>query len=1051
MSRDNGVHLALAALGVLAAAGIANNRRKGRPLLTGSTNRHSHHEGSCSHCGIEIKGSMAVKDSRLDDLGSPPEWASTTLFFSRVADRQGFLVPYDVSKRIASKADMEKCKAEAMKEFDGLMTKSLPKLVEALKFYFRATNTGAKEYLESRQGSMSQIQGLSLPILKQQVLSIQGQRSFDDLLAGVVASISSEVDDEKAKADYQREMVKAGNKVFAKSPLGNKSLDLYNIAKDKYGLWTTSFQESTQKGQRGELLTRDAMRLIFYGEYKAASSTKWVQGSTFNKAERANMLQARRLDGFVLPGNGSLTALTEAGSQQLRNAVEVKPADPSDIAQLQISFVYCVVDYMRNLYAKRVWCLKVLGKMKAQRIKAATDRNERRMVVSETGMRRQGERALYADTVFKLALPGYRDKARSMKECERTLRGRFSPEVYCHVVSQVDAPVNEELSIKEDKREGVQKIESGSPTLHLYDKDNTRMTMWWVSKNATLGFDLGRSDVPLLTETSKMGSPSFSLPAYTSTTGGTCPAAEYADTRLTALAGLRGRETVICKTCYALTAGYAYPNVMTDAAARKQWVDSWARKGGAGAKVGGDLLALMLASYSLYSSGGDRKSQEIGVKKNGKLTYRLRGKLAPMTATKLNIKDYKKSPRSEVLEAPEDINGLPLIEKAKDGKLAGFFRLHDSGDLYSSEYTQAWFYAAKMMPNVYIWIPTRTWASKKPTPQKGLQGFAATWHAAWMDGKMANELEKFWTTRGLSWSTKKGSKSRQLLKQTLANPLSVRAKAVLGIPLAKGDDPEGAPGELSLLDWYADDSCGEVVLPRYLKSNGGAVGMVKPNGKVDVYKRLVEFSMLPNVAVRPSAIYIKEYPDDPVTIPNLPGMSAGSGVARKYNPEAAKALEDLKRVVSQKRSAFARLKDIASLDAVIRTARGQALTQAQAQAQALLMNTSKTVSGRAAYFDKPIGKVMTAFKTADNKRSKDTLKYPKVGMDPSFPNDPVYNQLPKAVKKRTGNRPAQLAYQCPVYSTQMVGGKEKEAKSCHEANCRACWVLRDLPITYGAH
>ena len=94
---------------------------------------------------------------------------------------------------------------------------------------------------------------------------------------------------------------------------------------------------------------------------------------------------------------------------------------------------------------------------------------------------------------------------------------------------------------------------------------------------------------------------------------------------------------------------------------------------------------------------------------------------------------------------------------------------------------------------------------------------------------------------------------------------------------------------------------------------------------------------------------------------------------------------------------------------------------------------------------------MSAFKTADNNRKKENLKYPKVGMDPSFPNDPVYNQFPNAVKDRTGKRPAQLAYQCPVYSTQMVDGKEKEAKSCHEANCRACWVLRDLPITYGAH
>lgn len=1036
MSRDNGVHLALAALGVLAAAGIANNRRKGQPLLTGSTNRHSHHEGSCSHCGIEIKGSMAVKDSRLDDLGSPPEWASTTLFFSRVADRQGFLVPYDVSKRIATPERKDKVKAAAGEEFDRLMNQSLPQLIKALRFYFQATTAGTAEYLAGR-GSMSQHQGISIPILKKQVISIQGQRSFDDLLSGVVSSISSEVDAEKAKADYQRKTVIAGNKVFAQSPLGRESLRLYNIAKDDYGLWATSFKEASEKGQRGELLSRDAMRLIFYGEYKASTSTKWVRfkGSNPSEADREKMLEARRLNDFKLPGDGSLAALKSAGTQMGRMGMEVKRADPNNIRELQTSFVYCVVDYMRSLYTKRVWCLEVLGALSNADIKAATQRSKRRVIFSERGMRRQGERALYADTVFKLALPGYRDKARSMEECERTLTGRFSAEVKGLVVSQVDAPVNEELSIKEDKREGVQKIESGSPTLHLYSQDNTRMTMWWLTKNATLQFELGRSDVPLLTETSKMGSPSFSLPAYTAATGGTCPAASFADTRLTALAGIRGRDTVICKTCYALTSGYAYANVMTDAAARKQWVNSWPEnRGGPGAEVGGQLLALMLASYSLYSTGGDRKYQEIGVKKEGRITYRSRNKLVPMTATKLNIKDYKKAARSKARENPAGINGLPLIEKAKEGKIAGFFRLHDSGDLFSSGYTDAWFYAAKMMPNVYIWIPTRVWASKK---KGALGGFAATWHRAWMDGRLADSLCQFWTVRGLKWA--KGSKNQQLLKQTPKSPLSARARMVLDLPLAQGQEAESAPGELSLLDWYADETCDEKVLPSYLNVDG-------TTSISSMFKSLIKLSMLPNVTVRPSAIYIKEYPDDPVTIPNLPGMSAGSGVARKYNPEAVVALNDLKRVVDQKRSAFARLKDIGSLEEVIRTARGQALVDAQA-----LLKATKSAGGRKAYFDTPLSKVMRDFRSKDKKREKKKLQYPNVGMDPSFPEDPVYKDLPNAVKRRTGNRPAQLAYQCPVYTLQEVDGKLKEAKSCHEANCRACWVLRDLPIFYGAH
>ena len=48
------------------------------------------------------------------------------------------------------------------------------------------------------------------------------------------------------------------------------------------------------------------------------------------------------------------------------------------------------------------------------------------------------------------------------------------------------------------------------------------------------------------------------------------------------------------------------------------------------------------------------------------------------------------------------------------------------------------------------------------------------------------------------------------------------------------------------------------------------------------------------------------------------------------------------------------------------------------------------------------------------------------------------------------------AYQCPVYtkmSFEQDGGKivEKEAKSCRTANCRACWLAKELPVFYGAH
>lgn len=48
------------------------------------------------------------------------------------------------------------------------------------------------------------------------------------------------------------------------------------------------------------------------------------------------------------------------------------------------------------------------------------------------------------------------------------------------------------------------------------------------------------------------------------------------------------------------------------------------------------------------------------------------------------------------------------------------------------------------------------------------------------------------------------------------------------------------------------------------------------------------------------------------------------------------------------------------------------------------------------------------------------------------------------------------AYQCPVYTKEAQTDADgtvhyREAKSCQAANCRACWLAKDLPVFYGAH
>src|SRR5579863_2846039 len=38
-----------------------------------------------------------------------------------------------------------------------------------------------------------------------------------------------------------------------------------------------------------------------------------------------------------------------------------------------------------------------------------------------------------------------------------------------------------------------------------------------------------------------------------------------------------------------------------------------------------------------------------------------------------------------------------------------YFRVHDSGDMFSVRYAQAWLAVCRQLPNVRFWIPTRTW------------------------------------------------------------------------------------------------------------------------------------------------------------------------------------------------------------------------------------------------------------------------------------------------------------------------------------------------------
>ena len=324
-------------------------------------------------------------------------------------------------------------------------------------------------------------------------------------------------------------------------------------------------------------------------------------------------------------------------------------------------------------------------------------------------------------------------------------------------------------------------------------------------------------------------------------------------------------------------------------------------------------------------------------------------------------------------------NTLSLFERTPRGKLAGFFRLHDSGDLFHVRYIEAWTLVAKTMPAVYIWIPTRFWIrSADPVPVDDLRGTNLTWYEAWMDGSIkGSTLWKMRTTG--SAARRRGSRSR-----------------VVGAPNTVSQQSPGAAG---LAEWYLDKDCGKTVLPMDPTRGQGLA--------------MRELAALPNVALRPSGLYIKEYPDDPVTIPVIEGLAAGSGVVRKYNPFAYEKLNEFRQKVT--------------------SGWGQRRTSSQVRDQ--------------------LARVQKAFKKQDKirilkarSRTADSLSGPqRIRRGNDAKRILKYAQLSTM---QVGGVPAQEAYKCPVYTENAKG---VEAKSCRDAECRACWILPQLPIFYGAH
>lgn len=178
--------------------------------------------------------------------------------------------------------------------------------------------------------------------------------------------------------------------------------------------------------------------------------------------------------------------------------------------------------------------------------------------------------------------------------------------------------------------------------------------------------------------TSKMGTPSFSLPAGAPALGGACPGASGGMTPVpesTRKHQLRVVESVlqrpvepakaICQHCYAEGGQYSTGQVQYAQLIRFAWTQQAVDDG-----TFVDVMDWAVKNANYHLGGKGRiKTDEV------------------------------------------DDSGNPIyipVRGERDGRK--YWRIHDSGDFYSLDYLAAWVQVALRNPDVTFWAPTRIWA-----------------------------------------------------------------------------------------------------------------------------------------------------------------------------------------------------------------------------------------------------------------------------------------------------------------------------------------------------
>jgi hypothetical protein len=194
----------------------------------------------------------------------------------------------------------------------------------------------------------------------------------------------------------------------------------------------------------------------------------------------------------------------------------------------------------------------------------------------------------------------------------------------------------------------------------------------------------------LLSWTSKMNCPSWSIPAGHMDIGGSCPGAAGGQSVLSVDTLTRGRKqvaavmgaepdvsTAICEFCYATGGQYSTGNVQFAQILRYVWAQN----------------AIDIPVPSALDGSNSTLFVETMVAAVESANYKLEGG----------------SIQVEVETATgEETQTQTLPPEATDRR---FFRVHDSGDFFSIAYLEQWCEIARRCPTITFWAPSRAWAA----------------------------------------------------------------------------------------------------------------------------------------------------------------------------------------------------------------------------------------------------------------------------------------------------------------------------------------------------